>query len=118
VTGVGPGSPVISAGMGPPETGGDKRIEHGMPVMEAYELAARESGETPRTIFRWAKRVRGCPVVATDDQGSHFHRNHRYPGTRPVAPARFSALASRRPRARVAWALAASGATECVGPLR
>jgi putative transposase len=39
-----------------------ERIEHGMPIMEAYELAARESGETPRTIFRWAKRVRGCPV--------------------------------------------------------
>lgn len=38
-----------------------ERIEHGMSTVESYELAGREANETPRTIFRWAKLVRGCP---------------------------------------------------------
>jgi len=35
-------------------------------------------------------------AVTADDEGSHFRRDRRYPGTHPLVPARFFALSFRR----------------------
>jgi hypothetical protein len=37
----------------------------------------------------------GPIAVATGDVGSHYHRNHRYPGTHPLGRRRFFAISYR-----------------------
>jgi hypothetical protein len=70
---------------------------------------------------RWydvaTSRFQGVDVTA-DERGSHFRRNHRYPGTHPLTRARFFALSCRRPETHVVYALACGGAPEWGGPLR
>jgi len=60
----------------------------------------------------------GLHLVTADERGSHFRRNHRYPGTHPLTRARFFALSCRRPETHVVYALACGGAPEWGGPLR
>ena len=53
-------------------------------------LAAAFAGDDRRGPRADDRRVRGltiaaCAGVATDVEGSHFHRHHRCPGAHPVA---------------------------------
>ena len=54
------------------------------------------SALTPGTTYYF--RARPVTNVATGDVGSHYHRNHRYPGSHPLARGRFFAISYRAAR--------------------
>jgi hypothetical protein len=63
-------------------------------LLQRGVLAASGSGgSTSRRLNRTDDdATRSTIAVATGLVGSHFHRNHRYPGPRPVEAERFFAL--------------------------